>query len=274
VNAFCQDEFLGYLSDAFPNLETLVIEEEVTGKLPHWRFHNLINVLHNLGSIKNLTLPNMDLHLATWNDTGEHDQNLRETEYVFRNALDIIQKKFPLSIGELKITDKKYGFVILKEKMKKAKLFNIKQANRRPVSEINHDRDSNLITLKLKPKRKKLRQILLYNNSDPICSKYLDNSYNYDEDDEMILSEELITSLYKNFTKLDSIYDYENAQVNGKQVIEVGYKPSDIFGTIYLDLEKQPRRKLGYRKDEEATLSLQLVKYLYKRFIYTSEGHF
>ena len=27
VNAFCQDEFLGYLSDAFPNLETLVIEE-------------------------------------------------------------------------------------------------------------------------------------------------------------------------------------------------------------------------------------------------------
>ena len=87
----------------------------------------------------------------------------------------------------------------------------------------------------------------------------------------MILSEELITSLYKNFTKLDSIYDYENAQVNGKQVIEVGYKPSDIFGTIYLDLEKQPRRKLGYRKDEEATLSLQLVKYLYKRFIYTSE---
>ena len=271
VNAFCQDEFLGYLSDAFPNLETLVIEVELNGKLPHWRFHNLINVLHNLGSVKNLFLPNMDLHLATWNDTGEHDQSLRETEYVFRDALHIIQRKFPLSIGELKITERKYGFVILKEKMKKAKLFNIKQANRRPVSEINHDRDSRLITLKLKPKRKKSRQILLYNNSDPMCSKYLDNSYNYDKDDVMILSEELVTSLYKNFTKLDSIYDYENAQVNGKQVIEVGYKPSDIFGTIYLDLEseKHPRRKLGFRKDEEATLSIQLVKYLYKRFIYS-----
>ena len=37
----------------------------------------------------------MDLHLATWNDTGEHDQNLRDTEYVFRDALSIIQKKFP-----------------------------------------------------------------------------------------------------------------------------------------------------------------------------------
>ena len=25
VNAFCQDEFFGYLSDAFPNLETLKV---------------------------------------------------------------------------------------------------------------------------------------------------------------------------------------------------------------------------------------------------------
>ena len=225
----------------------------------------------------------MDLHLATWNDTGEHDQNLRETEYVFRDALHIIQKKFPLSIGELKITDRKYGFVILKEKMKKAKLFNQKQANRRPVSDIIHDKDNKLITLKLKPKRRKTR--LIENISDPMCSKYLETSYNYEKDDEMILSEELITSLVNNFTKLDSIFDYKNAQVNGKRVIEVGYIPSDIYGTIYLDLEpkKYPRGKFGYNKylynivhdrKDEATLSLELVKHLYNTFITTEPLHY
>ena len=213
----------------------------------------------------------MDLHLATWNDTGEHDQNLRDTEYVFRDALHIIQKKFPLSIGELKITDRKYGFVILKEKMKKAKLFNIKQANRRPVSDIIHDKGSKLIALKLKPKRRKTRLSENSSNiSDPMSSKYLDTSHNYDKDDEMILSEELITSLVNNFTKLDSIYDYKNAKVNGKQVIEVGYIPSDIYGTIYLDLESNKYLRGKFGKDE-ATLSLELVKHLYNTFLSTDE---
>ena len=213
----------------------------------------------------------MDLHLATWNDTGEHDQNLRDTEYVFRDALSIIQKKFPLSIGELKITDKKYGFVILKEKMKKAKLFNIKQANRRPVSDVIHDKGSKSITLKLKPKRRKTRLSENSSNiSDPMCSKYLDTSHNYDKDDEMILSEELIISLVNNFTKLDSIYDYKNAKVNGKQVIEVGYIPSDIYGTIYLDLESNKYLRGKFGKDE-ATLSLELIKHLYDTFLSTDE---
>ena len=213
----------------------------------------------------------MDLHLATWNDTGEHDQNLRDTEYVFRDALSIIQRKFPLSIGELKITDRKYGFVILKEKMKKAKLFNVKQANRRPVSGIIHDKGSKLITLKLKPKRRKTRLSENSSNiSDPMCSKYLETSHNYDKDDEMILSEELITSLVNNFTKLDSIYDYKNAKVNGKQLIEVGYIPSDIYGTIYLDLESNKYLRGIFGKDE-ATLSLELVKHLYNTFLSTDE---
>ena len=213
----------------------------------------------------------MDLHLATWNDTGEHDQNLRDTEYVFRDALSIIQKKFPLSIGELKITDKKYGFVILKEKMKKAKLFNIKQANRRPVSDVIHDKGSKSITLKLKPKRRKTRLSENSSNiSDPMCSKYLGTSHNYDKDDEMILSEELIISLVNNFTKLDSIYDYKNAKVNGKQLIEVGYIPSDIYGTIYLDLESNKYLRGKFGKDE-ATLSLELVKHLYNTFLSTDE---
>ena len=42
VDAFCQDEFLGYLSDAFPNLETLKVssfqnvlnEKSVSSKIP------------------------------------------------------------------------------------------------------------------------------------------------------------------------------------------------------------------------------------------------
>ena len=152
VNAFCQDELLGSLFDAFPNLETLTVEKEVNGGPIYWKFHELLNVLRSLGHVKNLTLPNMNIHLAPY---GADHQNFQVTEKVFRQALHIIQTQFPLSCGNLKITDDKYGFVIIKEKMKRPKIFNQMQLNRSPVSKIIHCGKSQIITMYLKAKRQK-----------------------------------------------------------------------------------------------------------------------
>ena len=57
----------------------------------------------------------MELILAPWNDHEEHDQSIRETGRVFNEALQIIKNQFPLHLGDLKIVDEKYGYVILKE---------------------------------------------------------------------------------------------------------------------------------------------------------------
>ena len=143
------------------------------------------------------------------------------------------------------------------------------QANKRAVKRITHCKNSKTITLKLKPRRQKTRQIL----QDPMCSKFLKNCDKLKIEEEIILSEGLVTTLYYNLTQLDSKYDYKNATFNWKKLIEVGYSPYDIFGTIYLDLEpeKKPGKRNGYNKKHEnqyeATLSLELVKYLYKKYI-------
>ena len=63
VNIFCQDIFLVHLFDYFPNLETFTVKNEVKGSLPHWRLPFMVNVLKTLASLKNLTLPNMDMYL-------------------------------------------------------------------------------------------------------------------------------------------------------------------------------------------------------------------
>merc|ERR1739844_246901 len=118
--------------------------------------------------------------------------------------------------------------------MKKPKMFNQMQANKRAVMKSTHCKNSKTITLSLKPKRQKTKQIVV--PKDPMCSKFLKTCDKFRIEDEIILSEGLVTTLYYNLTQLDSKYDYKNATFNGKQLIEVGYSSSDIFGTIYLDL--------------------------------------
>ena len=86
INAFFQDEFLIYLSDIFPNLETFNLVQLGQGekdvfdgkikKLTFWRYHNILPVLRCLGSIKNLNLPSMELVLAPWSYHEEHDQSI------------------------------------------------------------------------------------------------------------------------------------------------------------------------------------------------------
>ena len=129
----------------------------------------------------------MELVLAPWNENFEHNQSIRETGRVFNEALQIIKNQYPLSLGDLKITDGKYGYVILKEKMKKPKMFNQMTANDRPVKEIIQLKGTKKVRLKLKPKRK--QKGMKKNNANV---------------EEIELSEELIKTLYKNYVDNDS----------------------------------------------------------------------
>ena len=119
INAFFQDEFLVLLPEIFPKLEKfnfsdlcLQVESDrnnVATKYSYWRFDNILHVLRSLGSVKNLTLPSMEMVLASWNDTDEHDQSIRETGLVIHEALQIIKNQNTMSLGDFIITDEKNG---------------------------------------------------------------------------------------------------------------------------------------------------------------------
>ena len=101
INAFFQDEFLSNLPLIFPNLETFNLVElgqqgfkgftdkktVETKKLSYWRMDTILDVLNSLGSIKNLSLPTMEMVLASVNgdvyDLGEHNKSVHRTEHVF-----------------------------------------------------------------------------------------------------------------------------------------------------------------------------------------------
>ena len=186
VNVFFQDGFLCRLERFFPNLQTFNLaklrhpEEEsfTTKKVSCWTFSQIRETLRCLGSIKNLCLPSMEIVLEPKND---HAQTFRKTERVFYQALEIINKQFPLSIGDLKIIDEVYGFVILKEKMKPSKIFNQQQVNGRSVVKVEHFEGSKTVRLKLKPKGQKGRKKA---------------NEKQGKEDEIVLSTELIKTLY------------------------------------------------------------------------------
>jgi hypothetical protein len=87
----------------------------------------------------------------------------------------------------LKIIDVKYGYIISKEKMRKPTMGNQMKANYRPVREIVHDEKNKNVHLKLKPKRKQKG-----------TEKHHENV------EEIVLSEELIKTLYKKYLVKDS----------------------------------------------------------------------
>ena len=161
VNVFFHDEFLIQLRDFFPNLETFNLaklgkqgdfdSELVKKKVYCWTLFDLRSALRALGSVKNIYLPSMEIVLEAVGDI----QTFRKTERVFNQALEIIKTQFSLSIGDLKITDEKHGFVILKEKMKPPKMFNQQQINGRSVVKVEHFENSKTVRLKLKPKGQK-----------------------------------------------------------------------------------------------------------------------
>ena len=187
VNVFLQDGFLCWFPKFFPNLQTFNLAnlgkqgdfdtEPVKKILSCWTLIELRSALRSLGSVKNLYLPSMEIVLEATTDI----QTFRKTERVFYQALEIIKTQFPLSIGDLKITDDKHGFVILKEKMKPPKMFNQQQINGRSVVKVEHFENSKTVRLKLKPKGSKGRK---------------KTNEKHEKEDEIVLSAELIKRLY------------------------------------------------------------------------------
>ena len=165
VNVFLQDGFLSWLPKFFPNLQTFNLAKlgkqgdfdsgSVKKKVSCWTFAQIRDTLRSLGSVENLFLPSMEILLEPWSGMAEHIPTFRKTERIFYQALDIIEKKFPLSIGFLKIIDDKHGFVIFKEKMKPPKIFNQHQISGRSIVRVEHNEVSKTVKLKLKPKRQK-----------------------------------------------------------------------------------------------------------------------
>ena len=191
VNVFFQDAFLRNLQRFFPNLQTfnltklghqgILREVPLTKKVSCWTFSQIRDTLRSLGSVENLCLPSMEILLEPWSGLAEHIPTFRKTERIFYQALDIIEKKFPLSIGYLKIIDDKHGFVIFKEKMKPPKIFNQHQISGRSIVRVEHFEVSKTVKLKLKPKRQKEKR---------------NTKEKHEKEDEVVLSGELIKRLY------------------------------------------------------------------------------
>ena len=193
VNVFLQDGFLCWLPKFFPNLQTFNLAKLgkqgdfdsglVKKKVYCWTLFDLRSALRGLGSVKNLYLPSMEIVLEAIGDI----QTFRKTERIFNQALEIIKTQFPLSIGDLKITDEKHGFVILKEKMKPPKMLNQQQINGRSVVKVEHFENSKTVRLKLKPKGSKGKK---------------KSNEKHEKEDEIVLSAELIKRLYSEINKV------------------------------------------------------------------------
>ena len=113
----------------------------------------------------------------------DHDKTVDDTEHIFKSAFEIIQNKFSKESGSFKIVDGKYGFVILKEKMKLPKIYNQEEVNACPVVNIIHDSEEETVSLQLRPKRKRK------------CKRLGTNAK------EVVLSERIISKLYHDLRK-------------------------------------------------------------------------
>ena len=105
------DKFLMRIFEAFPMIETLVIDEH---SFYSWKVENLLSVLQSLLSIKNLTFFD---HV---NLVGSNF-SLFETKVIFEAAFDLI-KQFP-DDSFIKIEEIVYGYKIIKEKEMLPKIY-------------------------------------------------------------------------------------------------------------------------------------------------------
>merc|ERR1719350_977055 len=111
INVFFQSEYLANLRSFYPNIETFNLAklgshgdfEVDVMDVSCWIFIDFLEVFNSLGSIKNLYLPSLEIVL------DPYDFDFYLTERIFLQALDIIKKKFPFSIGDLKIIENKHG---------------------------------------------------------------------------------------------------------------------------------------------------------------------
>ena len=104
---FKTDKFLMRIFEAFPMIETLIINHADWHDEGNWILENLLSVLQTLLSIKNLAFSD---HITLM----ESDFSLVETKVIFEAAFDLI-KQFP-NDSDIKINETVYGYKIIKEK--------------------------------------------------------------------------------------------------------------------------------------------------------------
>ena len=104
-NFYQSDKFLMRIFEAFPMVETLVIDQNDWYR--SWSVENILCVLQSLVSIKNLTFSNEIILMGS-------DFSLAETKVIFEAAFDLI-KQFPNDLN-IKINETVYGYKIIKEK--------------------------------------------------------------------------------------------------------------------------------------------------------------
>lgn len=106
------------LKNMFPELETLILGPGSSENGNHFRttMGNLSSILNSLGNVKNLIISEMQCSIFH----GCFDGNRIKIKSVFEEALNIINKKFPIDTTEIKISDHICNFNIIKEKGKLA----------------------------------------------------------------------------------------------------------------------------------------------------------
>ena len=109
------------LKNMFPKLETLVL-----GSIPEDGNHiivkieNLSSILNSLGSVKNLIISEMQCTIFHGVQKRCFDGNRIKIKNILEEALNIINKKFPIDTTELEISENICNFNIFKEKGKEA----------------------------------------------------------------------------------------------------------------------------------------------------------
>lgn len=98
------------LKNMFPGIETLVLGQD--GKHIRTTIGNLSSILNSLGSVKNLIISEMQCSIFH----GRFDGNRIKIKNAFEEALNIINKKFPIDTTEIEISEHICNFNIIKEK--------------------------------------------------------------------------------------------------------------------------------------------------------------
>jgi hypothetical protein len=106
--------FFMNIKNMFPGIETLVLGQD--GNHIITTIGNLSSILNSLGNVKNLIISEMQCSIFH----GRFDGNRIKIKNVFEEALNIINKKFPIDTTEIEISEHICNFNIIKEKGKLA----------------------------------------------------------------------------------------------------------------------------------------------------------
>ena len=125
VTLFLHEDFLSRILEAFPSLEKFVLINNGNPYLGGFvGTKNLVTVLESLCRIKRVALSYLDLVLSQSDDLDS-----AQTKVIFESARRIVNEKFDLECGPLKIIDEKHGYVLRKCKEEKSSVLSTQEVN-------------------------------------------------------------------------------------------------------------------------------------------------